>query len=74
MSKGAAQTAQAPTGYVFEAHKPRKQRGVPWPVCAGCGLVYLHNDVTAWCVRMGCNATDHPGWRTLRSTLGGPWP
>lgn len=60
MSKPAA---AATAHYVFEAHRPSKRRALPWPVCDACGLVFLKNDVTAWCIRMGCNATDHPAWR-----------
>lgn len=45
-------------GHTFKSHK-----GFPWPVCSGCGLVRLKNALTEWCVRNGCNHTDHPGYR-----------
>lgn len=34
-------------------------KGFPWPVCKKCGLVYLKNQFTAWCIKMGCNNEDH---------------
>ena len=32
--------------YHFVGHTPQKVRGIPWPVCSGCGLVYLKNRPT----------------------------
>ena len=32
--------------------KPLLKR-MPWPVCSGCGLVYLKNDVTERAIRRG---------------------
>jgi hypothetical protein len=29
--------------------------------CRYCGLVYLNNVISKWCVKMGCNAALHPG-------------
>ena len=56
-------------GFVFQAHQPTKRRGIPWLVCRACGLVFLHNALTRWCIRRGCNHEDHPEWRTLRHNV-----
>jgi hypothetical protein len=45
---------------------------VPWPVCKGCGLLKLHNPLTDWCVRNGCNHEDHPGYKSAVASLGKP--
>ena len=46
--------------YKFKAHAPKKVKFMPWSVCWGCGLVFLHNSLTSWCVTKGCNYQDHP--------------
>lgn len=33
---------------------------LPYLVCKHCGLLSLRNELTEWCRRMGCNASDHP--------------
>jgi hypothetical protein len=46
--------------YSFEAHKPRKlSKSIPWLCCANCGLLYLNNPITKWCIKMGCNHSYH---------------
>jgi hypothetical protein len=41
--------------YKFEAHKPRQlTKRIPWLVCQYCGLVYLKNNVSRWCISKGC--------------------
>jgi len=40
--------------YKFENHKPQTIKRIPWPVCQYCGLVYLKNKVTKWCIQKGC--------------------
>lgn len=57
--------------YTYEAHSPKKRKGMPWVVCSGCGLVYLKNDFTAWAIRMGCNNSDHPGFAAARHKFTG---
>jgi hypothetical protein len=44
-----------------EPHAP-KPLGKHWgiPVCKKCGLLYLKNELTQWCVRQGCNYEEHP--------------
>lgn len=46
-----------------QPHSPGKLRGLSWSVCKACGLVFLRNEFTAWCIRHGCNHADHPGYR-----------
>lgn len=41
--------------YSYSPHCPKKTKYCPWPVCSGCGLVYLHNNATAWAIQKGCN-------------------
>ncbi len=41
-------------------HRPRQIKvkgtaGYPWPVCQGCGLVYLKNAATERAVRAPCD-------------------
>lgn len=55
--------------HVPEPHRFRKLAGVPWPYCPGCGLLKLHNPLTDWCVRHGCNHEEHPGYRAAVRTL-----
>lgn len=52
--------------YVYEPHKPGKRKGIPWPVCCYCGLVYLNNEFTRWSVKKGCNSREHPGYEAQR--------
>jgi len=41
--------------YKFEPHKPRQlTKRFPWPVCQFCGLVFLKNKATKWCIKTGC--------------------
>ncbi len=35
-------------------------RRLAWLRCRHCGLLALRNDLTAWCIKAGCNAKDHP--------------
>ena len=34
-------------------HTPEKPKRLPWPICTGCGLVYLKNDATRRAIRQG---------------------
>ncbi len=36
------------------AHRPIKLGRIPYPVCCGCGLIYLRNATTAACIQIGC--------------------
>lgn len=55
--------------YSLEPHKPRKIKGLPWPVRAYCGLVCLKNPLTKWCIKMGCNHSYHKDYDTHLRTL-----
>lgn len=46
--------------YKFEAHHFAASKKLPWLRCKHCGLLTLRNELTAWCTKMGCNASDHP--------------
>lgn len=49
--------------YSFEPHKPQPLKGLPWPYCVHCGLLYLRNDVTKLCIKLGCKNSLHPSIR-----------
>lgn len=34
--------------------------------CSKCGLVYLNNDFTRWCIKRGCNYSDDPIYAQAR--------
>lgn len=46
--------------YRFEAHHFVVMKRMPWLRCKSCGLLTLRNELTAWTMKMGCNASDHP--------------
>lgn len=46
--------------YKLEPHSFRASKKLPWQRCQNCGLLTLRNDLTAWCIKVGCNAADHP--------------
>lgn len=35
-------------------HSPKMRRGIPWPVCSHCGLVWLKNDLTRAAIKAVC--------------------
>lgn len=39
------------------------------PVCCVCGLMFLRNDLTEWCVKRGCDYADAPGFKNAVATL-----
>jgi hypothetical protein len=47
--------------YTYEPHSGAILRGTGRMRCRYCGLVYLNNVISKWCVKMGCNAALHPG-------------
>lgn len=51
--------------YSHEKHSPVPLKGTPWMYCKYCGLVYLKNRITRWCIRMGCNSDYHPQFKTM---------
>lgn len=52
--------------YKFEIHEPVRIKSLPWLVCRKCGLVYLKNDFTFWCMKKGCNNEDHEDYNKER--------
>ncbi len=34
-------------------HQPQAVKRLPWPVCRGCGLVYLRNEATRRAIKRG---------------------
>ena len=59
--------AYKPEPYKFEPHSPKKVKFLPWSVCT-CGLIYLRNELTAWCVSKGCNYDAHPQYKAAAAT------
>lgn len=55
--------------FKVDSHQPEKLSGIPWPVCRHCGLVWLRNELTAWCVRQGCNNAEHPEFKNACKRL-----
>ena len=49
--------------YTFESHKPIMIKRIPWPVCQYCGLVFLKNKMSRWCVKTGCNHSLHRDYK-----------
>lgn len=53
--------------YSYEKHAPVPLKGTPWLYCKYCGLLYLKNGFTKWCIRMGCNNDLHPQFMRMRN-------
>lgn len=50
--------------YSQETHQPVKMfKRLPWLVCKKCGLMYLNNSFTRWCIDKGCNYEYHSGYK-----------
>lgn len=49
--------------YIFESHNAVTIKGISWLVCRYCGLIYLQNKITRWCIKKGCNSKAHPEYR-----------
>lgn len=60
-------------GSVFtaEPHSPAKRAHFSWLVCSRCGLIYLNNALTRFCVKHGCNHEENPDYKRQLATLGG---
>ena len=52
--------------YKMEGHSFVPLKHVGKQYCRKCGLIALNNDFSQWCVRMGCNAEDHPQYASTR--------
>jgi hypothetical protein len=55
--------------YSFEPHKVKKLKGSPWLYCSYCGLLYLRNPITKWCIKMGCNNSYHKQFKFMLNKL-----
>lgn len=51
--------------YSTEAHSAIKLKNSPWLYCKYCGLLYLNNSATKWCIRMGCNYEYHNQYKLM---------
>jgi hypothetical protein len=51
--------------YTYEKHKPIKMKYIPWPQCCYCGLIYLNNKFTKWCISKGCSNEYHPDYKNI---------
>ena len=60
---------QVTGGYKMVAHSPIKSKSLPWLWCRRCGLVYLRNSITDWCIAKGCNYDDHTGYKSAVQRL-----
>jgi hypothetical protein len=56
--------------YKFEPHSPVKTSVFPWMYCKKCGLLYLRNSLTAWCIDKGCDFGYHSDYKHKSKTLG----
>lgn len=73
MSKGGWVTVQLedePITYSYEKHSPILLKGTPWLYCRYCGLLFLNNGITRWCIRMGCNSSYHPQFKKMLARRG----
>ena len=66
-----AEDGEVSRTYSMEAHSPKKVKVFSWEVCAYCGLVYLRNDFTRFCIKMGCNYKLHREYNNQRNMAGG---
>ncbi len=56
--------------YVYEPHSWGNLKGITWAICKYCGLLRLKNEFSEWCAKMGCNASDHPQYKSMRKKAG----
>jgi hypothetical protein len=58
--------------YTFESHTTIKVKNIPWSFCKYCGLIFLNNPATKWCIKMGCNNRYHPQYKQTIKKLTKP--
>lgn len=56
------QDIQKKQPYKLQPHEFTPSKKLAWLRCKRCGLLTLRNALTDWCIRMGCNAADHPDY------------
>ena len=56
--------------YSFDPHRPTKlSKTIPWLWCPKCGLLYLKNPITKWCIKMGCDHHYRPQYEHMLKKL-----
>ena len=55
--------------YKYESHTPTRIKGIPWTLCKHCGLVYLKNSLTQWCIAKGCLSCYHSDYNSVLRKL-----
>ena len=55
--------------YSFEGHVWFLDKHAGKQVCAQCGLVFLRNPASIWCIEKGCNYTLHGSYERTMSNL-----
>lgn len=51
--------------YKYERHSPIILKGSSLLYCKYCGLLYLNNSITRWCIRVGCLHEYHRDFRKI---------
>lgn len=49
--------------YKFEPHSAKMIKRIPWPICQHCGLMFLKNKISRWCIKTGCNHSLHRDYK-----------
>jgi len=57
--------------YEYDPHSWIKCSQVGRERCIKCGLLALHNKFTRWCIKMGCDNSNHPKYIYERNNCGG---
>lgn len=47
-------------------HRWTPLKGQAWSYCVSCGLLRLKNDFTEWCVKEGCEYSEHVDYAKKR--------
>lgn len=51
------------SNFKIEPHNVGKLGGTGFSYCIKCGLVYLGNEISRWCISKGCNHSEHPDYK-----------
>ncbi len=51
--------------FKYVPHHPYKLKNTSYIVCWGCGLLYLKNDITKFCIKNGCEHEKHPMYKKI---------
>ena len=56
--------------YSFEPHQSRRlSKQLPFLYCPKCGLLFLKNPITRWCIKMGCDHEYHKQYKFMLKKL-----